>query len=59
MHNEIIDRRGNARLLKWIPSKGRPCYETVYLEANGTVSRGRIVNRVANARKDMKRYAIV
>ena len=56
MRNEIIDRAGNARLLKHIPVKGRPMYQVVVLDGE-SVSQGRVVSRLANARKDLKRHA--
>ena len=56
MRNEIIDRAGDARLLKHIPVKGRPMYQVVVLDGE-SVSQGRVVSRLANARKDLKRHA--
>jgi len=56
MRNEIIDRAGDARLLKHIPVKGKPMYQVVVLDGE-SVSQGRVVSRLANARKDLKRHA--
>ena len=55
MRNEIIDRAGDARLLKHIPVKGKPMYQVVVLDGE-SVSQGRVVARLANARKDLKRH---
>ena len=59
MRNEIIDRAGDARLLKHIPVKGKPMYQVVVLDVvldGESVSQGRVVSRLANARKDLKRH---
>jgi len=54
MRNEIIERNGSARLLKWFPSTGRAFYQVVWVGDDG-VSQGSTYTRIKNARKVVAR----